>query len=55
MATRGRPKKVAVEPPTSKEQEIAEALQRSCFIPGCSAKFHMEDAKLVLKIVKGES
>ena len=52
---RGRPKKVVEVPPTELEMQVAQYLRLHCTIPGCSFKYHLEEAKGVIKIIQGEN
>ena len=49
---RGRPKKVVEPAPTELESAVAEILQGYCNIPGCRARFHMEEARRIVNLVQ---
>lgn len=55
MAARGRPKAPVKEPPMEKEEVVAEMLARMCGIPGCGARYHIEDARTIIRVIKGEN
>lgn len=56
----GRPRKVVVEAdPALKgwekaEETISEILQERCGITGCRARYHVDEAKVILKVLLNE-
>jgi hypothetical protein len=47
-----RPKKLEVPEIGTAEEEVAKMLQRVCDIPGCSSKFHLQEAKQIILILR---
>jgi hypothetical protein len=48
---RGRPRKVVEPPPSDLEEKVAQYLTAHCGVPGCNIKFHVEDAREIIRLI----
>lgn len=52
---RGRPPKVVEPEPTDAEARVAKYLSGACGMPGCTPRFHLSEARELVRIINGNS